>query len=152
MAGSMLHQGVWVLVCDGRKSLLLKNEGDRIYPKLATSEVREHSDKPTHMLGSDVPGRTFSGRNGRHAAVEPQDMQAHDEEVFLKSVAESMNQKISSGEIAKLVVVAPPRALATLRKALSPATRAIVSSEIHKDLVRLPLYEIEKHLGPSASE
>jgi len=44
-------------------------------------------------------------------------------------------------------VVAPPRALGVLRQAYSHKLRAALRAEIDKDLVKLPLYQIEKHLA-----
>ncbi len=143
---SVLRQGVWVLVCDGRKVLLLENEGDHVYPKLATRTVLEHSDQPSHDLGSDVPGRTFSGKDGRRSAIEPVDLQDVSEARFLKDVAAAVSRKVVEGEIAKLILVAPPHALAVLRRELVPAALAIVLAEVRKNLVQLPLYEIEMHL------
>src|SRR5262249_308396 len=43
--------------------------------------------------------------------------------------------------------VAPPRALGVLRHTYSHNLRAAVRAEIDKDLVRLPLHEIEEHLA-----
>ena len=36
--------GDWIVVCDGRKALILENLGDRMFPNLRTKEVREQSD------------------------------------------------------------------------------------------------------------
>ena len=49
--------GDWIVVCDGRKALILENRGDRMFPNLHTREVREQPDPSTHALGSDAPGR-----------------------------------------------------------------------------------------------
>ncbi len=51
------------------------------------------------------------------------------------------------GEVKSLVIVAPPRALGVLRQAYPHTLRAAVQAEIDKDLVRLPVHEIEKHLA-----
>jgi len=146
MTGALLPHNVWVLVCDGRKSLLLQNEGDHFYPNLVTRKAVEHSDQPAHDLGTDKPGRTFSGKSGRRSAIEPVDMQLVAEKQFIKSVARDVSRKVEAHEIAKFVLVAPPSMLAVLRKELSGQARAAVVAEIDKDLVRLPLYEIEQHL------
>jgi protein required for attachment to host cells len=50
-------------------------------------------------------------------------------------------------EAKSLILVAPPRALGVLRQALSTPLRSAVRGEIDKDLVKLPVYEIEKHLA-----
>lgn len=42
-----VKSGDWVVVCDGRKALILENVGDQAFPILHTREVREHADLPT---------------------------------------------------------------------------------------------------------
>ena len=54
---------------------------------------------------------------------------------------------MNAGEVKSLIIVAPPRALGVLRQAYSHNLRAAVRAEIAKDLVRLPVHEIEKHLA-----
>jgi len=46
-----------------------------------------------------------------------------------------------------LTVVAPPRALADLRKAFHDDVKKKIVAEIDKDLTGHPIHEIEKHLG-----
>lgn len=136
----------WVLVCDGRKALLGENEGDSDAPNLAVRETFEHPDPPTHDLGTDEPGRVFAGTGERRSAIEPTDFHALAEEEFLRHVAAELNRYVSDGRIGSLILVAPPRALGTLRPLLSPATRKIIGHEFEKDYVRMPLYEVERHL------
>ena len=61
-----IDQGDWVVVCDGKKALILENVGDWKFPNLQTREVFEQNNPPTHEQGSDAPGRSYSV--GRHAA------------------------------------------------------------------------------------
>ena len=49
--------GGWVVVCDGRKALILKNIGDQAFPNLRTKEIREHKERRTSAQGSNAPGR-----------------------------------------------------------------------------------------------
>ena len=44
-------------------------------------------------------------------------------------------------------MVAPPRALGVLRPAYSHDLKKAMRTEIDKDLVRMPVHEIEKHLA-----
>jgi protein required for attachment to host cells len=53
-----VKSGDWVVVCDGRKALILENIGDAQYPNLHTKEVREHTEPRTSDLGTDRPGKT----------------------------------------------------------------------------------------------
>jgi protein required for attachment to host cells len=141
-----LEQDTWILVCDARKALILCNTGDQVFPKLVMRETLEHPDPLQHELGTDEPGRVFSGKGGRRATIEPRDFQAEAEEAFLKTVAGDISRRVASGEIKKLIVVAPPRAMGMLRHDFSAAVRAVIKAELEKDYVRQPIHEIERHL------
>jgi protein required for attachment to host cells len=142
-----LDHDVWVLVSDARKALILHNAGDRVFPKLEVRETLEHPDPLSHELGTDKPGSTFSSaKDGRRAGTEPPDYQGQAEEAFLKAVAADIGRRVASGEIKKLIVVAPPRAMGLLRRDFSSAARAVIKAELEKDYVRQPVYEIERHL------
>ena len=52
-----------------------------------------------------------------------------------------------AGQVKSLVIAAPPRALGALRRANSHRLRKAIAAEIDKDLVRMPVHEIEKHLA-----
>ena len=63
-------------------------------------------------------------------------------------LAQHLNSAIAAGKTKSLVVVAPPRALGMLRPAYSHALKGAVRAELDKDLVKMPVHEIEKHLDP----
>ncbi|MBI1330499.1 MAG: host attachment protein [Alphaproteobacteria bacterium] len=150
MSKIVLHQGVFVLVCDGRKAMLLRNAGDHVYPQLETVDISEHNERPTHEMGTDHPGRTFSSHDGRRSSVEQTDFHEQSEERFLKAVAAKIGQRVEAHEIKKLIVVSPPHATGILRKAYTPQTRAAIEAEVEKDLVHLAVYEVEDHLKKMA--
>ena len=142
-----IRQGDWVVVCDGKKALLLENVGDEKFVNLKTREVREHADPKTHELGTDEPGRAFSSVGSGRSAVEQTDWHVQEENRFLQKLAGHLEAAVNAGEAKSLIVVAPPRALGVLRQAYSHNLRAAVRAEIDKDLVKLPVHEIEKHLA-----
>jgi protein required for attachment to host cells len=45
-----------------------------------------------------------------------------------------------------MIMVAPPRALGLIRPVWSQGLRSVVRDEVDKDLVKLPVREIERHL------
>ena len=53
MENIKLGDGDWVVVCDGRKAMILENMGDAQSPNLRKKETYEHPDPPTHELGTD---------------------------------------------------------------------------------------------------
>jgi protein required for attachment to host cells len=141
-----LRQGTWVAVCDGGKALLFENQGNHVHPNLRLIKALAHDDRPTHELGSSGPGRTFSGAHGRHAAFEETDLQDEAERRFLKDFAAQLDRLISEKHPASLILAAPAHALGMIRPSLSEATRHVLKAELVRDLVKLPSYEIEKHL------
>lgn len=137
----------WVVVCDGAKALILENAGDAEIPNLKTREVYEQKDSATHELGTDRPGRAAGVDGKTRSAVGQTDWHERNEQSFLEDLAKRLDAAISAGETRSIVMVAPPRALGVLRKAYSSALRQAVRAEIDKDLVKVPVYEIEKHLA-----
>jgi protein required for attachment to host cells len=142
-----IRQGDWVIVCDGKKALILENAGDEKFLNLKTREVPEHADLKTSDLGTDEPGRSFSSVGSGRSAVEQTDWHRQEEDRFLQKLVSQLDHSVKVGEVKSLVIVAPPRALGVLRRAYSHTLQAAVHAEIDKDLVRLPVHEIEKHLA-----
>ena len=142
-----LEQGIWVLVCDGKKALLLQNAGDHVYPNLQTREHFQHADLASHEIGTDAPGRTYSSADGRSASVDQGDPHDDAERKFLHGIAARLDRMVEEKAITALIVVAPARALGVLRQALSKNVQQVVREEIDRDYVKEPLHVIEKHLA-----
>ena len=147
MSKLKIRQGDWVVVCDGRKALVLENAGDDKFLNLKTREVFDHPDPKTHELGTDAPGRSFSSIGHGRSAVEQTDWHTQEEERFLRKLAGHLDAEVKAGRAKSIVMVAPPRALGVLRPAYSHDLKKAMRTEIDKDLVRMPVHEIEKHLG-----
>jgi protein required for attachment to host cells len=141
-----IQSGEWVVVCDGRKAILFVNRGNAIVPDLRAKEVYEHEVPPTHAIGTDTPGRVQPSVGTARSAVEQTDWHDEEERSFLARLVEWLETAIAVGEVKRLVMIAPPRALGVLRKGYSPALRKAVRVEVGKDYVRLPAHEIETQL------
>ncbi|MBI4275362.1 MAG: host attachment protein [Rhizobiales bacterium] len=141
-----IGQGDWIVVCDGRKALILENAGDEKFPNLRTKEVLEQKNPPTHVQGADAPGRSISSVGSARSAVGQTDWHDEAERTFLHDLAHHLDVAVNSGHARSLIMVAPPRALGMIRSAYSPAVRQAVRQEVDKDFVRMPVHEIEKHL------
>jgi protein required for attachment to host cells len=146
MSGLSIREGEWVVVCDGAKALILENAGDTKFPNLKTREVFEHKALSTHELGTDAPGRSFSAVGHGRSSVSQTDFHLQEEETFLADLAAKLDHAVTVHEVKSLIVVAPPRALGFLRQAYGHGVKAAVRAEIDKDLVKMPVHEIEKYL------
>lgn len=151
MSALSIQPGEWVVVCDGAKALVLENVGDAKFPNLKTRDVYEQKSSATHELGTDKPGRSFSSFSHGRSSVEQTDWHDQAEQTFLTDLAQKLEAAVNAHQVKSLIVVAPPRALGMIRPHYSHALRAAVRAELDKDLVKMPVHEIEKHLTASGA-
>src|SRR5471032_1408090 len=111
MSELLIHEGEWVVVCDGAKALILENTGDAKFPNLKTVEVFEQKHLATHELGSSAPGRSHSSLGHGRSSVEQTDWHDQAERDFLLQLVKHLDVAIGAGKVKSLIVVAPPRAL-----------------------------------------
>ncbi|PDT75798.1 host attachment protein [Bradyrhizobium sp. C9] len=136
-----------VLVGDGRKALMLRNEGDDRIPALKAEVVFEDQNPATHLQGTGRAGHFVKGIvSGQRGEVEPTDWHELEEYRFTRRVARAAETMVRSGRATVLVIVAPPRTLAQLRATLAPDVRRCIIAEIPKDLTKHAVREIEEHI------
>jgi len=137
----------WVVVCDGRKWLILENKGDAERPNLLTREERTDDNPPTREQGSDRPGRSHSSVGSGRSAVGQTDWHDQAEQAFLTALAQRLDRAAQAGEVRGIVLVASPRALGMIRPQLSAAVAKLVRGEVAKDYAGMPVDQIEKRLN-----
>ena len=147
MSDLLIRSGEWVVVCDGAKALILENAGDIKFPNLKTLEVLQHEDLRTREIGSDQPGTTNSSVGSGRSSYEQTDWHNRAEEAFLTGLVAHLDAAVTAGKAKTMIIVAPPRALGVLRPAYSHSLKSAVRAEVDKDLVKMPVREIEKHLS-----
>ena len=142
-----LHPETRVLVCDGRKALFIRNAGPAGKPLFEVEqEMHEKGASHTADLGADEPGRLGSAF-GPRSSIEGTDWHAAAEDAFLRRTVEAFTALCDANDVREVVLVAPPRALATLRKAATKSLYDRVVGEIDKDLTKHPVHEIAKIVG-----
>lgn len=138
-----IANGTWILVGDGRRAMVLRNEGLAESPNLHCIATRENDNPPTREQGSDAPGRAFASVGAMRSSVDTTDWHDQEERRFAASLAADLNAAAHEGRYQHLIVVAPPRILAELRQDLSGEARACLRAEIDKDLTRHTIADIE---------
>lgn len=142
-----IPKGGWVLLADHSKALLLKNSGTAVEPDLDVLQAFEAPTNPlTHDQGADRPGRAYA-QDGRRSAVDDTDWHGIEAKRFIKSLVESVEAAANADDVQSLTLVAPPRALGELRDTLPGKLKSIVTGEVDKDLVRMPVADITRHLA-----
>jgi protein required for attachment to host cells len=147
MSNHKIPWGSWVLVCDGQKGMILRNDGDADLLNLKPIEVRLQPHAKSAELGTDAPGRSFQSHGASRSAVQATDFHEAAKAEFLKELTQELDVAASEKKFKHLVIVAPPHALGIIRENLTPAARALIVTEIHKDLTHLEIAEIERHLA-----
>jgi protein required for attachment to host cells len=148
MSKFVLPHKAWVLVGDGRKALVLRNEGDATFPNLRAADVFKDAANPaTSAIGSDRPGRAVDHLTGRRSGVEQTDWHDIAEHRFARHVADMLDARNEAGDISALVVVAPPKTLAELRQSFSGSLQKKIIGEVNRDLTKHPIHEIERLLA-----
>jgi protein required for attachment to host cells len=141
----VVPHGAYVVVGDGQKALFLRNEGDEKFPNLRCDREFVDDNPPSREQGTERPGRTFKRADtNQRSAMEPTDWHNLEKHRFARRIAAEMNELIRHHDVKALVVVAPPRTLADLRRAVSDDVKALIVAEVDKDLVKHPIIEIEK--------
>ncbi len=145
-----IPHNAYVFVGDGRKALFLRNDGDAMFPNLKTEQVMTHDNPATRDQGTDKPGRSFASVGGRRSSMEQADWHEIEEQKFARDVAEALGKLVREQDVPALVVAAPPKTLAELRRAFHPEVTKLIIAEIDKDLTHQPVYDIEKRLTAAA--
>jgi len=146
-----LFTGTRVLVADGAKAMIYRNAGDAQALNLKLERSYSQDNPPSRDQGTDKPGR-INDSLGRRSSMETPDWHRLAEDRFIQGLAADMAADLAAGAFQKLVVVAPPIALGTLRKAMSGALLAAIECEIGKDLTKHPVDDIEKAVVKALAE
>ena len=158
-----------VVVADGRKMLLLRNEGDAQRINLQVERKAIHESPKDREQKSDAAGRASSTQSGpgapaiaqggsMHAqgqgaqfapsrgSMEEADYHQLEEDRFASEVAEILKKGALANSFDKIIIAAPARTLGELRKRYHKEVAARLVGEIDKDLTSHPVPMIEKVL------
>ena len=141
------HQAL-VLVTDGRKSLFLRNQGDEAQIDLRTEAHDEREDLKDRELKTDSPGnaaarQSSGGADTFRPAMSETDFKQQDEDNWVKEAAEDLRKRVLRNDFDQLCIVAPPKALGVLRKALHKEVEKRVVCTINKEMSGRPIPDIE---------
>ena len=101
-------------------------------------------------LVSARAGRVINRASGAHQAYEPKVRASqHVMQTWLRAIGPSLKGLLEDRSSESLVLVAAPRMLAQLRKALPAAVSKRVTGELRLDLAQQPLGELKKRLQPA---
>lgn len=138
-----LKTGDRVVVCDAGKYVVYENQGDTDRLDLRVVSTEDHENPPTHEQGTDRPGR-FPSPNAQRAAVDDTDWHNQEEKRFIEALAARMDEWATADRTRQFVLVADPRSMGTMRKALKEMTAGQIMHSITGDHVHRPVEAIEE--------
>lgn len=147
MAKARIARNTWIVVADGGRALVLRNDGDEVDVKLSVVRKYDQNTPPTRDLGTDKPGRTNSSVDRRRSAMEPTDLHRQAEDRMMKEVAAGLTEDLRRQAFSELIIAAAPVALGTLRQALSDGVRKAVVAELSKDFTHFHLPDLDEALS-----
>jgi len=137
-----------VLVLDGRKMLFFRNQGDENQIDLRTEAHDEREDAYDREMKTDAPGTapvavaSGGGHLDRPAYGEP-DYHQQEEDKWVKEAAADHLVRELRHEFEHLCIIAPPKALGVLRKALHKEVEKRLVCSINKEMSGRPIPDIE---------
>lgn len=142
-------QTTWFLVADSARASVMSVHGSHgpavpVFDYVFAAPARAHSMKAL----TDRAGRSFDSYGaGRHAYVPRTDWRTQIRQGFARDLAKRIEEGAVSGRFAKLVLVAPPKALGLIRDSLGKAGRRCLEKCIGKEMTHLGGVELGERLA-----
>jgi protein required for attachment to host cells len=148
---SLPHNAL-VLVADGRKMLFFRNTGDENQIDLRTEAHDARKDRKNREIRADPPGTTQQSFGYGHSTYEETDFQQQEEDRWIRDAADELKTRALRNDFDALAIVAPPRALGTLKKCLHKEVARRIVRTINKEMSGRPIPDIEALLDGQRTE
>lgn len=137
----------WVVVTDHQHANVFSHDGPGHGIRRVDGMTFDTHLGRSHEIVTDRPGRK-PGRGGSQRSVGARsDPHREAGRRFMQGVADAVTEASRAEVFDRLVLVAPPRALGELRKALPDKVRAQVTAEINEDLTKTAEKDLADRLG-----
>jgi protein required for attachment to host cells len=146
MTYSHLSTGTHIIIGDGKKALILINEGTAAMPLLMVETVLSQPDPQNHEMGTDRPSLVFGSVGKHRGSAEPTDWHQLNEDKFAHEIIAGLIKLAEREKLKKLVIVAPARTLAELRRTMPDEFKKLIVAEITKDLTKHTVPSIAQHV------
>ncbi|MFP5330222.1 MAG: host attachment family protein [Alphaproteobacteria bacterium] len=141
-----IPHGALVLVADGTKVLFLRNHGDEGMIDLRTEAHDIRDDRKDREIKTDAPGTQGQSAGYGRPAMDETDFHQQEEDRWVKDAAEELKKRALRNDFDSLVVIAPPKALGTLRKELHKEVEKRIILTVNKEMTDRPIPDIEELL------
>jgi protein required for attachment to host cells len=134
-----------VLVADGRKLLLLRNEGDEVQIDLQTEAHDQQASLQDRELKTDLAGQSPApgGTGLGGGTMGETDYQQQSEDRWAADAADLLRKRALANDFDALLVIAAPKTLGVLRQHYHKEVTARLVGELPKEMADRPIPDIE---------
>ena len=140
-----------VLVADGTKVLFLRNHGDQNLIDLRTESHDAREDRKDREIKTDAPGTNKQSMGYGRPAMDETDFHQQEEDRWVNDAAEELKKRALRNDFEALAIIAPPKALGTLRKELHKEVERRIVLTLNKEMTDRPIPDIEELLVGEAA-
>lgn len=133
----------WIVLANAETARFVVNSGPGKGLK-AAGRGELHADPPRPY--ADRAGAVHSRVGPGVSAVEQSDPKELAETEFAEALCDYLQTRFEAHDFDRLIIVAGPHMLGKLRKALPEDVAKAVTAEIDKDLTRIPIKDLPRHL------
>jgi protein required for attachment to host cells len=138
----------WIVIADGSHARVVANDGPGKGVHPVPGAQWEGDSRRTGEIMADREGRGHESVGSMRHGVEPHsDPRQLVEDAFLHRVVDYLAESETKGLYDRLVLAAEPRALGTLRRALTPSLQKRLHADLAKDLTKVRVDQLAGHLG-----
>jgi protein required for attachment to host cells len=145
-----LPHNALVLVADGRKVLFFRNHGDENQIDLRTEAHDEREDRKDSDIKTDAPGAVKQSAGYGRSTYEETDFHQQEEDRWIEDAADELSRRALRNDFDALAIVAPPKALGVMRKALHKEVEKRLVFTVNKEMSGRPVPDIEALLASAA--
>ncbi|MFL5259056.1 MAG: host attachment protein [Hyphomicrobiales bacterium] len=134
MAKPRIKHNTWVVAADGGRALVMRNEGDAEFPRLAVLRTYGEASGQGGPAGPQARSDEETGR-------------PRGEDRLMRELAGDLLAGLRKGEFSSLIIAAAPIALGELRRQMHEELKPAILAEVDKDLTKMPVPEIAAALA-----
>ncbi len=143
-----IHPLTWILTADGHHARVWEWKSREQPLALVPDFVRrvENASRFSRDMKSDRPGRSFVSAGMGRSSHEPKtDPHTHEKNEFARELASDLNEAFKKQRFRRLVVIAPPHMLGSLRQQFSPQLEEVIAGESDKDYMNADVEALYYH-------
>jgi protein required for attachment to host cells len=143
-----IHPLTWILTADGHHARVWEWKSREQPLTLVPDFVRrvENVSKFSRGMKSDRPGRSHASTGMGRSSIEPKsDPHTHEKDEFARELASDLDKALKEHRFRKLIVIASPHMLGSLRQNFSPQLEQVIAGQSDKDYMNADVEALYYH-------